>query len=121
VTPYETLFVVHPDQGGRVKEYIEKFKQLIEGLGGAVSQVEEWGLRELAYRIQKQSKGYYILFQYRSTGRAVEELERNMKLMDGLLRYLTVRLDEPTEPASQPKAAETASKRTEEDLAKPNP
>jgi small subunit ribosomal protein S6 len=121
VTPYETLFVVHPDRGARVKELIDRFKTIIEGLGGTVSHVEEWGLRELAYRIEKQSKGHYILFQYRSNGRAVEELERNMKLTDGLLRYLTVRLDEDSKPATEPRQAEIANKRTEEDLPKPNP
>ena len=94
VTLYETLFIVHPEQGGTVKEFIDRFKGVIEGLDGTVSQVDEWGLRDLAYRIQKQTKGYYTLLQYRSSVRAVEELERNMKLSDGVLRYLTVRLDE---------------------------
>lgn len=94
MTPYETLFIVHPERGGRLKEFIDRFKGIIEGLGGTVSLVDEWGLRDLAYRIQKQTKGYYVLFQYRSEARAVEELERNMKLTDGVIRYLTVRVDE---------------------------
>ncbi len=94
MTPYETLFIVHPERGGRLKEFIDRFKGIIEGLGGTVSLVDEWGLRDLAYRIHKQTKGYYVLFQYRSEARAVEELERNMKLTDGVMRYLTVRLDE---------------------------
>lgn len=99
---YETLFVVHPDQGGKMKEWIDKFKRVIEGLDGKVSQVEEWGLRDLAYPIEKQAKGYYTLIQYSSSARTVEELERNMKLTDGLLRYITVRLEE------EPKAAARA-------------
>lgn len=119
--PYETLFVIHPDQGGRVKEYNEKFKQIIEGLGGSVSHVEEWGLKDLAYRIQKQSKGYYTLLQYRSTARAVEELQRNMKLTDEVLRYLTVRLDEAAGAETQRKEPEEKAKRSEEELAKSNP
>jgi small subunit ribosomal protein S6 len=119
VTPYETLFILHPDLGGRAKEFIDRFKAIIDGQGGTVSQVEEWGLRDLAYRIQKQAKGYYVLLQYRATGRAVDELERNMKLMDGLLRYLSVRLDETGEPALPPKQVE-ASKKTEESVAKSN-
>lgn len=99
MTLYETLFIVHPEQGGAVKEFIDRFKKIIEGLDGTVSQVDEWGLRDLAYRIQKQTKGYYTLLQYRSSVRAVEELERNMKLSDGVLRYLTVRLDEQKQEA----------------------
>jgi small subunit ribosomal protein S6 len=120
LAPYETLFVVHPELGGRVKEFIDRFKSIVEGQGGSVSHVEEWGLKELAYKIQKQGKGYFILLQYRSGGRAVEELERNMKLTDGLLRYLTVRLEEDSNPASVPRQPETANKQTEEDSAKPS-
>ena len=83
------------------KEFIERFRKVIEGQEGVVSQVEEWGLRDLAYRIEKQGKGYYTLLQYRSAGRAVEELERNLRLTDGVLRYLTVRDDEANQVAAQ--------------------
>jgi len=100
VSTYETLFIVHPEKGTRIKEFIEKFKKVIEGQSGSVSQVEEWGLRDLAYRIEKQGKGVYALLQYQSPAHAVEELERNLRLTDGVLRYLTVRVDEeqPTSP-----------------------
>jgi len=91
---YETLFVVHPERGTRLKEFIDRFKKVVEGQEGVVSQVEEWGLRDLAYRIDKQSPGFYTLFRYSSSARAVEELERNLRLTDGVLRYLTVRADE---------------------------
>lgn len=94
VTLYETLFVVHPEKGMRMKEFVERFKKVIEGQEGTLSQVDEWGARDLAYRIEKQSRGYYTLLRYRASGRAVEELERNLKLTDGILRYLTVRCDD---------------------------
>jgi small subunit ribosomal protein S6 len=77
-----------------MKEFVERFKKVIEGQEGAMSQVDEWGPRDLAYKIEKQSRGYYTLLRYRASGRAVEELERNLKLTDGILRYLTVRYDE---------------------------
>jgi small subunit ribosomal protein S6 len=96
VTLYETLFVVHPEKGLRMKEFVERFKKVIEGQEGTLSQVDEWGVRDLAYKIEKQGRGYYTLLRYRATGRAVEELERNLKLTDGILRYLTVRYDEET-------------------------
>ena len=101
MTQYETLFVVHPEKGARIKEFIERFKKIIEGQEGTLAQAEEWGLRDLAYRIQKQGKGYYTLLQYHSSARAVEELERNLKLTDDVLRYLTVRFDEEDQPAGQ--------------------
>ena len=103
MTLYETLFVVHPEKGPRMKEFIERFKKVIEGQDGSVTDVNEWGARDLAYRIEKQARGYYTLIRYNGTGRAVEELERNLKLTDGILRYLTVRADAST-PTLSPSA-----------------
>jgi small subunit ribosomal protein S6 len=103
VTLYETLFVVHPEKAPRIKEFIERFKKVIEGQEGTMSQVDEWGMRDLAYKIEKQGRGHYTLLRYRATGRAVEELERNLKLTDGILRYLTVRCEDEsaiTNPAA---------------------
>ena len=94
MTLYETLFVVHPERGTRIKEFVERFRKVIEGQNGTLAQVDEWGMRDLAYRIEKQSKGHYVLLRYNASGRAVEELERNLKLTDGILRYLTVRAQE---------------------------
>lgn len=103
MTLYETLFVVHPEKGPRMKEFIEKFKKVIEGQSGTMSNVDEWGARDLAYRIDKQGRGYYTLLRYQATGKAVDELERNLRLTDGILRYLTVKADEET-PTISPSA-----------------
>jgi small subunit ribosomal protein S6 len=103
VTLYETLFVVHPEKGPRIKEFIERFKKVIEGQDGAVTNIDEWGARDLAYRIEKQARGYYTLLRYNASGKAVDELERNLKLTDGILRYLTVRAD-PDTPTISPSA-----------------
>lgn len=103
VTLYETLFVVHPEKGPRNKEFIERFNKVVEGQEGAIVHVEEWGLRDLAYKIEKQGKGYYTLMRYKATGKAVAELERNLKLTDGILRYLTTRADEDS-PTTSPSA-----------------
>jgi small subunit ribosomal protein S6 len=100
VTAYETLMVVHPERGPRVKEFIDRFQKIIEAQHGSGVRVEEWGLRDLAYRIEKQSRGYYALFHYQGDGQTVQELERNLKLTDGILRYMTVRADEHAETAS---------------------
>jgi small subunit ribosomal protein S6 len=100
---YETLFVVHPEKGPRMKEFIERFKKVIEGQDGSVTDIDEWGARDLAYRIEKQARGYYTLMRYNASGRAVDELERNLRLTDGILRYLTVRADAST-PTISPSA-----------------
>jgi small subunit ribosomal protein S6 len=122
VSLYETLFIVHPEKGPRLKEFIDRFKKVIETQQGALTHVEEWGLRDLAYRIEKQGKGIYTLLRYQATGRAVEELERNLKLTDGILRYLTVRADEQSQAASAPVAktqTEEESRVVQEPAVKP--
>jgi small subunit ribosomal protein S6 len=105
-----------------MKEFIDKFKKVVEAQEGVVSQIDEWGLRDLAYRIEKQTKGIYTLMQYRSSARAVEELERNLKLTDGILRYLTVRANEQaqTGPAAKSHPEEHKGS-TEEGIAKSDP
>jgi small subunit ribosomal protein S6 len=112
VTLYETLFIVHPEKGPRMKEFVERLKKVIEGQGGSLTHVDEWGLRDLAYRIEKQGKGFYTLLQYRSSGRAVEELERNLRLTDGILRYLTVRADAEAQTATGPAKSQSEEQRT---------
>lgn len=99
-----------------MKEFIERFKKVIEGQEGSVSHVDEWGLRDLAYRIEKQGKAFYTLLQYRSSARAVEELERNLRLTDGVLRYLTVRADAEAQTASP-----SVSQGHSEEQRKPSP
>lgn len=120
MTQYETMMVVHPERGPRVKEFIDRFQKVIEGQSGTGVHVEEWGLRDLAYRIDKQGKGYYTLFQYQGTGQTVQELERNLKLTDGILRYMTVRADEHEEAANPSTSrAAAADQKPAADEAKP--
>ena len=124
MTLYETLFVVHPEKAPRVKEFIERFKKIIEGQEGTISQVDEWGMRDLAYKIEKQGRGHYTLLRYRASGKAVEELERNLKLTDGILRYLTVRCEDEsviTNPAAPRPHVEEARHSGEREGAKVEP
>ena len=124
VTLYETLFVVHPEKAPRVKEFIERFKKVIEGQEGVMSQVDEWGMRDLAYKIEKQGRGHYTLLRYRSSGKGVEELERNLKLTDGILRYLTVRCEDEsaiTNPAAPRPHIEEPRHPVEREAAKTEP
>jgi small subunit ribosomal protein S6 len=121
---YETMFILAPDRGGAVKDYTERFKKIVEDQGGTVQHLEEWGLRDLAYRIGKQMKGHYTLLQYNSPARAVDELERTMRLTDGILRYLTVRLDEGAQAAAQAAAVKKIAgeaAKNEEAAAKADP
>ena len=103
---YESLVLLHPDAGEPgAKEIADRVKKLIEDQGGTVSQVQDWGVRELAYLIAKQRRAFYVLFEYRTTPKALLEIERNLKLMDRVLRFVSVRQAENAPPAPQRPAA----------------
>jgi len=95
---YETLFILHPDlPEAQVRETIDRVRRLIEGMQGQVAEVQDWGTRELAYPIEKQSRGIYVLAQYAARPEVVKELERSMKLSDEFLRFISVRMPEKRE------------------------
>ena len=97
---YETLVLIHPDQGDAgEKELATRIRTLIEEQGGTVSQVQEWGLRDLAYPISKQRRAYYVLLEYRVARKGLDEVQRTLKLMDPVLRFVSVRRAEGAPPA----------------------
>ena len=98
---YETLVLFHPEQGEPgAKDLATRIKSLIEDQGGTVSQVLEWGTRDLAYPIGKQRRAIYVLFEYRIGVRGLRESERNIKLMDAVLRFISVQQGENAPPAT---------------------
>jgi small subunit ribosomal protein S6 len=93
---YETLFIVHPElPEAQVRETIDRMRRLIEGMDGQVTELQDWGMRDLAYPVQKQPRGIYVLAQYAARPEVVKELERSMKLSDEILRFISVRMPEP--------------------------
>jgi small subunit ribosomal protein S6 len=97
---YETLVLIHPDQGEPgAKELTARIKTLIEDQKGTISQVQEWGLRDLAFIVDKQRRAFYVLYEYRATPHALAEIERNLRLMDTILRFISVRQAENAPPA----------------------
>ncbi len=92
---YETLYVQHPEvPEARYEEINARVRSLILEQGGEVISLEPWGMRELAYPIQKQKRGRYVLVRYRALPAGVTELERNLKLLDEVIRFITVRIPE---------------------------
>ena len=92
---YETLFILHPDlPEAQVRETLDRLRRLIEGMQGQVVDLQDWGLRELAYPIEKQPRGIYVLVEYTARPEVVKELERSMKLSDEFLRFVSVRIPE---------------------------
>lgn len=105
---YENVFVARQDlTPAKVTELTEKFVAVIESNGGKVTKREDWGLRNLAYKIKKNRKGYYTLMNIDAPATAIVEMERLMRLDENLLRYLTIKVEALEEGPSamlEPKA-----------------
>ena len=91
---YETVFIMTPVLSDeQAKEAVSKYKKLLADNGAKVVHEEDWGLRKLAYPIQKKSTGFYHLFQFEGPGTVIALLETEYKRDERLLRFLTVALD----------------------------
>lgn len=101
---YETAIVFDPEvPEDRRKEFLAKLAGVIASFQGQVVKQDDWGVRKLAYPIRKKSNGYYSFLVYSGDRGVVEELERNIKIFDGILRYLTsgVELEVKAAPAEE--------------------
>ncbi|MCF8031447.1 MAG: 30S ribosomal protein S6 [Desulfarculaceae bacterium] len=110
---YETIFIVHPELSEEdTAAAVDKFRGILEDGGGFLVKEDHWGRRRLAYTVKKQNKGYFVLFEYGAEGPAVTEMERNFKIDEQVIRYLTVKLDDSfdLEAMSQAKAEAEAAK-----------
>lgn len=92
---YESIFIVRQDVSAQqVEAFTTEFADIIRAGGGQVPKTEQWGLRTLAYRIKKNRKGHYVLLNLDASPAAVAEMERNMRLHEDVLRFMTVSVDE---------------------------
>jgi small subunit ribosomal protein S6 len=113
---YETVFIVHPDLGEEdTTALVDRYQQILETHRARILKVDVWGRRTLAYMIRKQTKGVYVLFEYGAQAEAVFELERNFKIDEQILRFLTVM----TQPRFQPPAEEEPPEETDTEAAAP--
>jgi small subunit ribosomal protein S6 len=107
---YETIFILAPDtQNADVAQLNARLKGIIEDMGGAIVRVDNWGKRKLAYEVQKNLKGIYLYWQYLGSAGLVEELERNLRLLDPVIRYMTVKVDENIDPTARPSEMDDAA------------
>jgi small subunit ribosomal protein S6 len=99
---YENIFIARQDiSTAQVEALADTFATLISENGGKVEKREYWGLRNLSYRMKKNRKGHYVLFNIEAPAAAVSELERNMRINEDVLRYLTIRVEAlETEPSA---------------------
>ncbi len=92
---YELALIVSPKIEDEAREaVVEKAKGYITRYNGTVTDVEEWGKKRLAYEIQKLREGFYYFIQFEAEADCPAEVERHMRIMDNVLRYLVVRKDE---------------------------
>jgi small subunit ribosomal protein S6 len=92
---YEVVFVLRPELDEEaVAVLMEKFKNLIESRGGEITRLDKWGKRRLAYEINKVREGIYMLLHYKGEPAIAHELDRVIKITDGVLRFIIVREDE---------------------------
>jgi len=92
---YEHLLIARQDiSAQQVDALATHLKTIVEGEGGKIEKQEYWGLRGLAYRIKKNRKGHYVLLNINAPAGAVIELERQLKINEDVLRYITVKVDQ---------------------------
>ena len=92
---YETIYILRPNTPNEgVAEVNTRIKGVIESMGGKVIKVDNWGKRRLAYEVAKERKGIYLYWLYLANSGVVEEAERNLRMLDNVIRYLTVKVDE---------------------------
>ncbi|MEM9279188.1 MAG: 30S ribosomal protein S6 [Pseudomonadota bacterium] len=98
---YEHTFLARQDISAQQAEALaEQFKGVLEENGGSVGKVENWGLRTAAYRIQKNRKCHYIHMNVDAPAAALAEMERQMRIHEDILRYMTIRVEEHEEGPS---------------------
>jgi small subunit ribosomal protein S6 len=98
---YEGVFIARQDaSAAQVEGLQDTFAALIEAQGGKVTKREYWGLRNIAYRMKKNRKGHYVLFNIDAPSEAINELNRQLRLNEDVLRHLVIRMDELDEEPS---------------------
>ena len=99
---YETIYILRPDSTSDVIAQVnQKVRGVIEAGGGNLLKIDNWGKRKLAYEVKKQLKGIYLFFSYLGTAGLVEEVERNLRLTDSVIRYYSVKIAENVDPAAR--------------------
>jgi small subunit ribosomal protein S6 len=102
MTRYEELLLLSPELNSEeCQAIVSNLSAIIEREGGSVVKVDDWGIKDTAYPVRKFNRGRYILMEMDLPGAAVAELERNVRITDGIFKFITVRLDETPAETSE--------------------
>lgn len=98
---YECVFIARQDiSSAQAEQLTSDFSEIITNMGGEIKNTESWGLRSLAYKIKKNRKGHYVLMHVDAPSDAILEMERQMRINEDVLRYISLRIEEVPEGQS---------------------
>jgi len=107
---YETTYILRSTTANDgVAEVNTRVRGIIEQMGGKILKIDNWGKRRLAYEVSKERKGIYLYWLYLATPGVVEEVERNLRMLDGVIRYLTVKVDDSIDVGARPSEIDDAA------------
>lgn len=112
---YETFYLLQPNLNEEERSSIsEKLQTIITERKGQIVSVDPWPLQKLAYKVQKQTQGYYVLMEYGATADTISELERNLRLDEAVMKFITVKKSDSFDPeAAQKEKNESESEAAE--------
>jgi small subunit ribosomal protein S6 len=119
---YEILFIADPNLGEpEVDALTAHIQGFAEKEGGRIQKVEKWGKKRLAYNIRKHQEGYYVLIVVEGKASLVKEVERRIRVTDGVVKFITVRVDEELRKAEGRRAARAKMEAKRKRPATPRP
>lgn len=99
---YEVMYIIDPETAAdKINKLNDAVGKLIKKEGGEVVRMDDVGMKQLAYPIEKKTEGHYVLFEIEGSGQEIAELERRMRVNDMIMRYITVRVDEDRKKATK--------------------
>ncbi len=113
---YETLLLLSPELAEEERgKLLETFSDVIEREQGQDLTLDHWGMRDLAYPVQKQMRGYYVRLEYGAPNHTVAELERNIRIAEGVFKFVTVKLEDEFEAKEAEAEVEAEAEKEAED------
>lgn len=95
---WESLFIIHPDRVDEKKQVLDKIKEILSSKEGDLLKVEEWGMRKLAYPIEKRKNGYYVLIEFYGLADTPKALEEFFRIDERIIRFIIVKLEDRYTP-----------------------
>ncbi len=95
---WESLFIIHPERVDEKDQVLEKIKEIVTSKEGGLLKVDEWGMRKLAYPIEKKKQGYYVLIEFYGLAELPKELENFFRIDERVIRFIIVKLEDRFNP-----------------------